>query len=425
MELYPYQIIGKNFLRDRRVACLWDEPGLGKTTQAIHAWREVPGIKNVLVVCPASVVPVWADELEKADGFRTIDGAPIDVVVISYDMLVRRGTATATGFSGADLLVLDEAHYLKTRAAKRTKFILDNTGVAETCERVWLLTGTPMPNDPSELWPMLHALFPDAIARKNGEPMTYWQFVSRYCTVKNSGFGQVITGGKNLKHLREHLRNRALRRKGTDVLPELPSIRYHLLPLKSQLSEVPGTPELKSAVSDINTAMKSDDPMDELRKLAGHVATLRRYLGIAKVNGAVQWLTDNLHVHGPMVVFAHHKEVIDLLRRMLPNNVVLTGSSTADGRKLAVKKFQDGDADFFIGQMQAAGIGITLTRAKVCVILEPSWVPTENQQAAKRIHRIGQQHSCLVYLAAARGSLDMNIIKAVRRKTVTIKEMGL
>ena len=423
MELYPYQTVGKVFLRDRRVACLWDEPGLGKTVQAITAWREIPGVENVLIVCPASVIPVWHSEIEKADGCHSVDGHQIKSGALSYDMAAKHhDDLSAMGF---DLIVLDEAHYIKNRNAKRTKAILATGKIADSCERVWLLTGTPMPNNPSELWPMLHALFPDAIAGKNGKPMSYWQFVSRYCTTRNNGFGQVITGGKNLKHLREHLRERCLRRKGKDVLTDLPPVRHHMLPVTGQLSIVAETTEMVTAANLIKVALSSDDPMGELKKLAGHVATLRRLLGIAKVDGVVQWLKDNFDSHGPMVVFAHHKDVIDMLHRQLPNSVTLTGSSTPEAREWAVKDFQDGKADYFIGNIVAAGVGITLTKARVCVIVEPSWVPAENQQAAKRIHRIGQEHSCLVYYAATAGSLDEDIIKAVRRKTTTIKELGL
>lgn len=422
MKLYPYQTLGKVFLRDRRVACLWDEPGLGKTVQAITAWRELP-VEHVLIVCPASVRPVWLNEIEKVDGLHTVDGGSINVVIISYDMMSKQIDGLCT--MGFDLLVIDEAHYIKNRNAKRTRAILAAGKIADNAERVWLLTGTPMPNNPSELWPMLHALFPDAIAGKNGKPMSYWSFVSRYCTTKNNGFGEVITGGKNLKHLRDRLRERCLRRKGKDVLTDLPPVRHHMLPVTGQLSIVAETTEMVTAANLIKAALSSDDPMAELKKLAGHVATLRRLLGIAKVDGVVQWLKDNYASHGPMVVFAHHKDVIDMLHRKLPNSVTLTGSSTPEAREWAVKDFQDGKADYFIGNIVAAGIGITLHKARVCVIVEPSWVPVENQQAAKRIHRIGQQHSCLVYYAATAGSLDEDIIRAVRRKTATIKEMGL
>lgn len=425
--LFPYQQAGVDFLASQRYAALFDEPGLGKSTQAAAAWASL-GLKSVLVICPASIRLVWPKEIAACDAGNYVvleskkhRPMPGRVNICSYDYAMRRKEELAA--IQWEALVLDEAHYLKSMKAARTKAILGvhaaKGGIAESSSRIWALTGTPMPNNPSELYPMMRALFSDAITGRSGKPLTYWQFVNRYCVTRNNGFGIEIVKGKKLDELRDKLRGRAVRRTQKQVLKDLPPMRYDTLPVEGSLKGLPD--DERARVERI--LAECDDPLDALNRAAGHVATLRRMTGMAKVPGVLKWLQESGCEKA--VVFAHHKDVIASIVSGLEEVVALQGATAPDARERAVADFQNGKARFFVGQLQAAGTGITLTAANTVVFVESSWVPAENEQAAKRIHRIGQDRACIAYFATIPGSLDERIMEAVTRKTADIRALGL
>jgi len=402
----PYQTDGANFLAEHETASLWDDPGLGKSFQTLMAIG-VCDYKDVLIVCPASVRLVWAAECKKV-GYKS-------TVLLKKGQIAKGiNIVSYSGASGAlydeimlrewDLLVLDEEHFVKGSKTKRTKKIfgekLDRkTGIASRCKAIWGLTGTPMPNNPSELYPMIRAKFPDAIVKRSGHIMSYWDFVNRYCTTINNGFGIQITGGKNLAELRDKLRGRVLRRKKKEVAKDLPIMQYEILPVQGNISSIP-----KDELDGVRDCLTSDEPLQELKKMGTHVASLRRITGMAKVKSVMDWVEEA--GHDKIVLFAHHKAVIDELKKM-PDTVYIDGSCSQSHREKAVAAFQEGSARRIVGQIQAAG------------------TPAENRQAADRIHRIGQENNCLVYFATVPDSIDEDIMKVVKRKLETYKEMGL
>ena len=410
MNLYDYQQTGKNFLKNRLRAGLFDDPGLGKSAQVCVAVKDLQ-LKQIIIICPASAKAVWERELAQWGVCRDT------VEIQSYEGAVKHAARLVT--VKADLVVLDEAHYLKSPKAKRTKAIYNN--LVPTCERVWVLTGTPMPNNPAELYTMFRAVFPDAIYMENGRAMNYWQFVNKYCTTQHNGFGIKITGGKNLGELRDRLTERTLRRKKEKVLKELPPMRHLPLPVSGDLKHIS-----EEDMELFNQALTGEDPLGNLARMGGMAVTVRRLTGVSKVPGVVRWCKDNTENYKKVVIFAHHKEVIAALAKQLPNTVTLSGDTSPAMRAQAVERFQnDPDVHYFIGQIQSAGTAITLTAAHVVLFAEFSWVPAENEQAANRIHRIGQNESCLAYYAMISGSIDEKILKAVEHKRKTIKQLGL
>lgn len=421
--LYPYQTEGAEWLAQRGRALLADEPGLGKTAQALVAARQI-GARRTLVACPASVVDNWIREWRM---FAPDMPAP---TVFSYDRLRDVAAAHMTDIDW-DCLILDEAHYLKNPSAGRTKVLFGEKcdgvgGLVSRCKSVFALTGTPAPNNSSELWALMRAVFPESLCR-NGKVMTHWNFQNKFCVLKSNGFGVKITGGKNLDQLRERLAPFCLRRKKTDVLKGLPAISFESLPLSSAsafaaMQKYEQTPE----GARIRAALASSDE-SALAKLTPEVATLRRLIGLAKVPVVIDWCKDWLDSGGEkLVLFAYHKEVITALQGgLLPYHPVsLHGATPADLRQRAVDSFQ-GNPHYkvFIGQIQAAGIGITLTASSNVVFVESSWVPAENEQAAMRIHRIGQRDACLIRFATLAGSLDEQIQRACRRKLTDIRRL--
>lgn len=434
----PYQNDGIKFLSSRNYACLWDEPGLGKSFQALSAAKN-RSADDLLIICPASVRLAWALECQKLD---------LDFSVVLKKNQIRRGINICSydGAAGAlyeelhsrswDLIICDEEHYLKgyntrtiTQNGRKIKVpplrvekILGRkcnmvNCLGEKSDAIWGLTGTPMPNDPSELYPVIRAKFPDAIIKQNNTVMSYWDFVGRYCRTFDNGYGIKIIGGKNLPKLRDELRGRVCRRTKLEVANDLPDVQYAMLPVEAKIDDLP-----EEEMEIIKACIDSDDPMKSLKANAHHVAQLRRLTGLAKAKSIVKWIEET--EHDKMVVFAHHRAVINELRK-IKNSVHIDGSCSQSQRVHAVKAFQEGGARVFIGQIQAAGTGLTLTAASTLIFAEYDWVPANNRQAADRIHRIGQKNNCLVYMATVPGSIDEDIMKVVKRKMETYKEMGL
>jgi SWI/SNF-related matrix-associated actin-dependent regulator 1 of chromatin subfamily A len=405
----PYQDEGARWLASRKHALLADEPGLGKTRQAIMACRRL-GVLKVRIICPASVVDNWEREWRRF-------GAAEDRAAMSYN------AATKAEPEDVDVLILDEGHYLKTRTAARTKAVYG--GHIARAKHVFVLTGTPAPNNPAELWPMLRALAPELIHNKHGKPMSYWDFVGRYCKTVDKGFGPTIVGGKNLQELKARISPFVLRRKKADVLTELPSIRFDVLPVDG-----------RAVVSDDQHRKIADalaaGGLERLREIEPHVASFRRAVGLAKVANVVEWVKDQLDSGlEKIVLMAYHRDVIDGLYHGLQKalaadewGVVVTGATPREHRQRFIDQFQTlAPCRVFIGQITAAGVGITLTAASDLLFVESSWVPSENEQAAMRIHRVGQHKACLVRFAYLAGSIDDDIQRACARKLETIKQL--
>ena len=323
------------------------------------------------------------------------------------------------------MLILDESHYLKNPKSKRTKAVFGPKcdrigGIAENADRVYCLSGTPAPNDPSELWPSVRALAPDLLDKRQH---SYWGFVTKYCRTRDNGFGLQIIGGRNMGELRGRLEPFILRRKKEDVLPQLPALRLETLFLDGVLSRELSVLSAEYA-GQIEAALAADG-VEGLAKLAPHVAKLRRLTGILKVPGVVETVENEVGHDGKIVLFAYHTGVIEALEAELIDRgfgvVVVDGACPAGFRTTRVDRFQsDATVQVFIGQLTAAGTGLTLTAASEAIIVESSWVPAENEQAAMRIHRIGQKNACRVRFATLADSLDEKINRAVMRKAADI-----
>ena len=412
-ELFTYQQIGAQWLASRKYGLLGDEPGLGKSAQAITACKLL-GLRKVLVICPASLAENWTREFRKFGWHKP--------EVYSYEKAA--ANYISLSLENWDVVIADEAHYLKTAGAKRTKMFygeeINNSGIARHAEHVWLLSGTPMPNNPSELWPHLYALAPETILHKDGvKPMAYWPFVTKFCQVRDNKFGMQIKGGKNLGELADRLKPFMLRRLKKDVLPDLPEIRYDHLYLKGQLV-------VNAKECDEVRAALERDGIEGLASVVAHVATLRRLTGIAKIQPTTEWLKTWEKGGGEkIVVFAYHREVLDALYAEFKDMAVMVrGDTPSSNRQAAVDKFQNvKDCKIFFGQINAAGVGLTLTAASEMLLVEQSWVPAENQQAVMRIHRISQTRGCLVRVVTLSHTIDEDIARAVVRKLKDIKEV--
>jgi SWI/SNF-related matrix-associated actin-dependent regulator 1 of chromatin subfamily A len=452
LEYLPYQKAGIRYAAGRERTLIADDMGLGKTIQAIGV-ANVTQAQRILVICPAVVLYNWQREIAK---WQTMDrpitvlrsGTPfpiIDaahVVIINYDILNRYEAELR--IRPWDLLIVDEAHYLKNGKAQRTKQVFGRREDAKRIDgqivqipalppipavRCVLLTGTPILNRPQEIWSLIHYCDPKRWR-------SFWSFATRYCGAVRTRFGTDYLGPRNLDELQARLRDTIMvRRLKHEVLTELPPKRRQIIPLP-----------VNGAVELIKRELETYDRIEAARAqlelaAAGHgsyadavaalkeaekigfteLARIRAELALAKAPHLIEHLS-NIE-DGKVVVFAHHKTLIAALMDALKDQgvVCITGDTPPQAREEAVKKFQtDPSIRFFVGSLYAAGVGITLTESSHVVFGELDWVPGTLSQAEDRCHRIGQRNSVFVQHLVFDGSLDAKMAKVVVAKQEVI-----
>ncbi len=424
----PYQVTGSEWLAERANALLADEPGLGKSVQAIRACDLVFAV-NVLIICPASVVSNWHNEIAM---WRLGDW---NYLVVSYEGASGRYRDLIFGQHWS-VVIVDEAQMIRSIDIKRTKTIYGDVvgilrefdGIIHQADCVWLLSGTPQMNWPTDLYSHFKALEPERIrSEKSGKIWSFEQFQAMFCHLTHGFSGMKIIGSRNETMLNKKLDGFMLRRLKRDVLPDLPDVRFSEFDIASDVTDI----ELGIDPGEAAALRKilEEDGVAGLRKAYAHFASLRRVTGLAKVKPIAEYLRMFMETTDrKIVVFAQHTDVLFALRKQkgMERFVHITGSSGANQRRDAVEMFQnDPLIRGFFGQIQAAGTGITLTAASDLLFVETSWVPADNAQAAMRIHRIGQKSLCDVRYAVLPGSIDAIIARAVMRKSESIaKVMG-
>jgi SWI/SNF-related matrix-associated actin-dependent regulator of chromatin subfamily A-like protein 1 len=450
---FPYQIEGAKYVAGKQQALLADEMGLGKSCQAVLG-ADLVGAESILVVCPAAVRINWGREFER---FSPMDrncavlvsgkDRPIQpgVTVVSYDLLAsNEKLRKELKCMKWDVLILDEAHYLKERSAKRTKAIYGHNskvpGIAGSAARVWRLSGTPAPNDASELYTHLRSA---GLYQRS-----YWDFVFEFCDGFDTNYGYKITGVnvKNVERLKALLAQFMIRRMKEEVMSQLPPISFHHVVVertqveldpyfyenwrpvgvKAFLQDMEAKDRtLKAAVAtvrSVSNGYKADDVIKVLESLSTSTATLRRYIAMAKLPRCIEVIKGELESGqlDKIVIFAIHKDVIEGARKAFAKwgAVTLYGGTPAEKRQANIDRFmKDPKCRVFIGNIQAAGTGITLTSAHEVAFFEQDWVPANNAQAAMRVHRIGQTKHVRCRVFSCAGSVDEDIAKTLVNKT--------
>lgn len=447
----PYQRAGIAYAMRKRNVLFADEPGLGKTIQAIGLSNADQSIHSVMVICPASLKINWSREWAKwcvkglsigiVSGRSTDNWSQSDVVIINYDIVPAH--LEAIHARNWDLLVCDEAHGMKNPKAKRTAAILgcraDKSKDIEAMDpiaagRKAFLTGTPIVNYPVELWAIIHALCPERFATKG-------TFTRRYCDLHYNGFGWSSRGASNLDELHSELRaNCMVRRLKKDVLKELPPKIRQIIPIvdnKISAAERKELAETRARLDELNAQkvlayLRDDmdsyrDALNQLR--AGgqadfaEIGKLRHKTALAKVPHVVELVTEALE-NGKVILFAHHLDVIDAYKKAFGKRaVVVDGRTSIEDRQKAVDSFQTDPAiDLFIGGIIPAGVGLTLTASSHVIFAELTYVPGQISQAEDRSNRIGQKNTVLVWHCIVDGSIDHDIATTIIEKQKVIDQ---
>lgn len=423
----PFQLAGIAFASQRKNSLIADEMGLGKTLQAIGVVNADPSIRRVLCVVKASIKINWQRELTKwltrpmsvaiANGtFPTTD-----IVVINYDVLKKHIDAIRA--VEWDLLVVDECHLVKNPKAQRTVLVLgrwdrDPAKIvpAIPAKRRIFLTGTPIVNRPIELFPLLKALDPFGLGKNRME------YAKRYCDAKHNGWGWDFSGASNLDELQRKLRSSLMiRRLKSEVLRELP-------PKQHQVVVMPTTDPALLALLQDELQTHDDTQSANLKTRTAaftRMAKVRHDIAVAKIPMCIEFIRDALDENDKIVVFAHHHDVVNALMDAFADidAVKLTGETSMVARQEAIDRFQSDPAcRLFVGNIQAAGAGITLTAAQHCIFVESDWAPGNMDQASDRLHRIGQEGSVLAQYLILDDSLDAKMAVTISNKADTIRQ---
>ncbi len=442
MELFQYQKEGAAWLKNRRHALLADEPGVGKSAQLIEAAK---GLERIIIVAPAVALENWAREFKKFDPERK--HAP---VITSYDLLVRHSEhfLPREGKHNYQLAGVDEVHMTKEWTSLRSKAIfgvknppitLDKNGferrvapgLVHFTQRLWALSGTPMPRNASEMWVLFYTF---GVTR-----LSYEDFVARFCTAYkgNSRFNRLKITGTNMEHrdeIRAMFKRIGLRRLKKDVL-DLPPIFHTTFYVKSDADPLKLFPEMKEKLTRELEYMKEQlgllnwgnetETLSALEVLAQSVSTLRRYNGLKKVKPALDLITGEFEagLYKKLVIFCVHKDVVALMKKGLEkyNPAVITGETPTNKRAAEIDRFQtDPECGAIIANIKAAGVAVTLTAASQVILIESEWNPSDNSQAVDRCHRISQTESVTARYLTLAGSIDDKINEILVKKAQQI-----
>jgi SWI/SNF-related matrix-associated actin-dependent regulator 1 of chromatin subfamily A len=438
--LRDYQRAGAAFLRDRNGILQW-EPGVGKTFAALEAAASVASKGRTLYVCPASLRWQTADAVKTRDPHAKVQvienaatkpNTTADVVILSYEGASSAALWPALYQEKWGALILDEAHYLKSRDAKRTHAIYgarhnSRGALFRRAHHAWALTGTPVLSSPADLYTHYSRLFPFAVVDpETGDPLRYAQWEDEFCLKRHTAFGEQIIGGKNLDKLAEILRPFVHRLTRADVLAGLPPLTVDMVRLTGEaLSLKDLDPETVAAVLAL---YEGEDMGGHDNTLRPAVSTLRARIAEAKADAVISLVREELAGgRDQVIVFGIHTAALRRIHGALEQEadaVLIDGSNTPRGRAQAISRFQAGTARVLVGQLHAAGTGLNLQNCSRVIFAEGDWTPAINEQGIARAYRSGQRNPVHVSFVSLKGSIDERVAGACARKARVIAKIN-
>ena len=399
---------------------LADDMGLGKTTSTIIAALE-SNAKKILIICPASLKINWQREIANYTD-RSVyisEGKNFsqehDFVIINYDIIknfhnVKKKSESQILDSNFDLVVVDEAHYIKNGQAQRTKLIND---LVKKVDRLWLLTGTPMTSRPMDYFNLLSLV--DSPVAKN-----WMAYAIRYCSGYqfNAGGRKIwnVTGASNLEELRDRTSGLTLRRLKEDVL-DLPDkiITPVYLRLKSKAYE-----EIMGEYYDWYD--KNPDESKSLTVQFTKLTKIRQVIADEKIAQTIE-LAENIIEQGKkVIIFCNFTDSLSKICEHFGKTAVrVDGSTPKHKRQNSVDQFQDNEKiKVFVGNIKAAGVGLTLTAAEAVIMNDLSFLPSDHSQAEDRAYRYGQKNNVLVYYPIFENTIEGIIYDILNNKKQVI-----
>lgn len=443
-DLKPFQVEGVSQIDKWNGRCiLGDEMGLGKTVQAL-AWLQLrKEVRPAVIVCPASLKLNWKIEAEKwmsspvvfvAQGSKPLIPKDAEIIIINYNILPA-WVSVLKAFK-PKCIIMDEMHYVKARGTKKSP-VQRTRACIEVCKgvpHVIGITGTPIEN-------MVHEIFtPCSIIKPRLFP-SEWHFKQRYCDPKYTGFGWEFKGASNTKELHKILKDSILiRRLKKDVLKELPDKSYVFVPF-----EIDNKTEYKKAENEFKRYLKdkklekieleavttlglysrnnaiTSEIHEEIKKATNplnQIETLKQLATQGIMKSLIEWVHNFLLSDEKIVLFATHKNIItELMEEFKGIAVKVDGGCSMDERHEAVNQFQNNPKiRIFVGNIKAAGVGLTLTKSCTVGMVEYPWNPSAMAQAIDRVHRITQTLPVTALFFTAVGTIVEKIIHLLHDK---------
>jgi len=431
-KLLNFQKMGLDFLlKSSGNALLADDMGLGKTVQTLAYIASEKQSSPVLVVAPLVTLTNWQREIERfmkkksRNGRIVEDGVPTitsirsgkqkeisdyDFYLINYELLYKRQIDLSK--LKIRTLVCDEVQHLRSKTTKKYRAIKKLAGMKSIKYRVGL-SGTPIYNHGSEIWPIVDILKPGLLGN-------FKEFCEYFCYQDERGRAIVVPSKRDgLRHVLQ--RDVMLRRKKSDVLKELKDkVRYKET---IDADETYYKNELNKIWSKLEEEQKHAET--EFSKVASYqraIQSERQAAGVAKLHHVIDFVKNIMEIEESVVVFCHHKSIHKLLHESLQefNPAAIIGGQTDKIRQENIDNFQNGGTKLIIVGLRAGNLGINLTRAKYVIFAELDWSPAIHRQAEDRLHRIGQKNTVFAYYLIGKRTLDEHVANILVDKSYEI-----
>lgn len=462
---FGYQQEGIDFLVDHSMGALWDEPGLGKTMQAIMAARRLGG--PVLVVCPSVLRPWWKKEIlelypdddvivagqagriEQMRGHERYETYPHYIKQRLEADGVPYPTWTICHYTGIRLsqkyyklinwqvVVLDESHYIKNRRTKRTSAVYNVT--PPLASRI-TLTATPFGKQPDDLWSQLLWMAPDVEGLQS-----YWRFFNLFVDyawekLDNGRRYRKIKGGKNLDVLAQVMSRYGLQRTKKDVAPQLPPLieTEMPLPLEGRQADVYKIMKDKSRVELVirhTPTLEKDGPPPaggvqytglliknamvrilRMEQWLSHPWTMDPSVTGTKLDWLLEWAKGYRH---PAVIVTLFKESAKRIHQELgacAGTRPISGEVPIKLRGPIMEAWCNGENQFLVGTIHTLGTGLNLQRGYSLVCYDQTYNPILMDQVSHRIHRLTTDHNVQVIYLYVEGTSNEVVLKAFRQK---------
>jgi SNF2 family DNA or RNA helicase len=486
-DLFPHQRAGVKFLATAKRALLADEPGLGKTAQAIRALKKLQedGTEPfpALIVCPNTLKKNWEREFTKwwpevkvqvikgtATQRRKQFSEEADIYVINWESLRSHSRlapygsvalARCSACGGHDdrvsevrcevhqrelnvidfqSVIADEMHRSKEPKSKQTRALWAASGNAEIR---FALTGTPVANNVLDMWSILHWLSPDEWPSK-----TRW--IDRMVdTMLNAFGGMMVLGVKPSMEQEFHaaINPRMRRMLKQRVLPWLPEMMFERRDVEMSvkqakaykdmrehmIAELEGVGETVVAPSVLTQTTRLHQFASSFAEMVTDETTLEQKIILAEPSCKVDAVMDDIKEgdfgDDSVAVAAVSRQLIELLSaRMTKEGIahgLITGAQTEDERTRAIDDFQSGKIKWILFTVQAGGVGVTLTAARRLIMLQRPWSLVDHKQALDRIHRIGSEiHDSVVIMDyVTEGTIEERVLQVLETKADNFEQI--
>ena len=420
-ELLDFQREGLDFLmKSSGNALLADEMGLGKTVQTLAYLSKEKNAFPALVIAPLVTLTNWQREIEKFLKKKSRNGKIMenkhpssvmirngkqndidesDFYIINYELLHKRLPDLLK--LNIKTVVCDEVQHLRSKTTQKYAAVKKLAAKDGVKFRVGL-SGTPIYNRGSEIWPIVDILKPGLLG-------SYKEFCEYFCYVNEKGKAIV------LENKRDSLRNQLtkhvmLRRKKSDVLKELKDkVRY---PEVIASDEKFYRAELDKIWKKLEEEQKyAQTAFDKSASYHRAIESERQAAGLAKLPHVINFVNDIMDIEESVVVFCHHRAIHDLLHRSLSkyNPASIIGGQTDTKRDTEIIRFQKDETKLMIAGLRAGNVGINLNNASYVIFAELDWSPAIHRQAEDRLHRIGQKNTVFAYYLVGNGTLDEHV----------------